>query len=226
MKLAKSQFELELSNPAKRKFNLVIFGMSGSGKTHWSRALSHKYEYTHFEFDELIGKSPDLAGLIKDFPGRDTAEKLGNYFGMPWSKGFEAKEKVYLNLEKKFMSESQPIGSILDLTGSCIYHPTEMEAIKSTGLAIYLETSPQKQKEMLEIFLSNPKPVCWKGVFQKQDGEANGDALARCYPLLLAHRAGLYRRFADVTIPYAVHRSLEKADSFADEIKKQLPLHI
>ena len=226
MKLTKYQFELELSNPAKRKFNLVIFGMSGSGKTHWSRLLSHKYGYTHLEFDELIGKSSQLAGLIKDFSGRDTAEKLGNYFGMPWSKGFEAKEKIYLNLEKKFMSGSQPMGSILDLTGSCIYHPTEMEAIKATGLAIYLETSPQKQKEMLEIFLSNPKPVCWRGVFQMKAGESNEDALARCYLSLLAHRAELYPRFADVTIPYAVHRNLEKADSFAEEIKKLLPLHI
>lgn len=225
MKLTKSQLKFELSNPAKRKFNLIIFGMSGSGKTHWSKLLAQRYGYLHIEFDDLIGKSPELAGLIKDIPGRDIAEKLGNYFGMPWTHGFQAKEARYLGLERKFMSEAQPTGSIFDLTGSCIYHPNEMEAIRAAGLVIYLETSPEKQREMLEIFIKHPKPVCWNGMFERKKGEANEQALERCYPLLLAHRAKLYAQFADVVLPYAVHKNMQGVGGFVQEVMKQLPLH-
>jgi shikimate kinase len=226
MKLSKSQFEHELSNPANRKFNLIIFGMSGSGKTHWSRLLSKRYGYPHVEFDELIGASAELTDLIRGIPGKDAAEKMANHFGMPWSEGFQAKEGKYLIIEKKAMSRKLPRGSIFDLTGSCIYHPDEMEAIRATGLMVYLETNPEKQKEMLEIFLAHPKPVCWKGVFERRDNETNEQALSRCYPLLLAHRSKLYAQFADVALPYPVHKNLKSADDFAQEIKKQLPLHL
>jgi len=222
MKLAKSQFEFELSNPAKRKFNLIIFGMSGSGKTHWSKLLAQRYGYTHIEFDELIGASAELANLIRNISGRDTAEKMGNYFGMPWSEGHQAKELAYLSVERAIMSKSLAAGSILDLTGSCVYHPEEMKAIRNSGLAVYLETSLEKQKEMLGIFLAHPKPVCWNGIFQKKSGETNGQALSRCYPLLLAYRAKLYPRFADVVLQHSVHKNLKSADDFVQEVKKQL----
>lgn len=225
MKLTKSQFELELS-ASDRRLNLIILGMSGAGKTHWSKLLSQRYKYRHMEFDELIGESAEFANFIRDIPGKNAAEKTANYFGMPWSEGFQEKEAAYLDIEKKIMSKARSTGSILDLTGSCIYHPDEMEAIRDTGLVICLETGQEKQKEMLEIFLAHPKPVCWKGFFQKKNGETNEQALSRCYPLLLAHRARLYAQFADVALPYAVHKNLKSADGFVQEIKKQLPLHL
>ena len=223
MKLTQSQFELELSSPAGRKFNFIILGMSGSGKTHWSRLLAQRYGYPHIEFDELNGASAELSDLIKDIPGRDAAEKMGNYFGMPWNKGFQAKESAYLDIERKIMSQSQPMGSILDLTGSCIYHPEEMEAIRATGLVIYLETSLEKQREMLEIFIKHPKPVCWRGIFKKNDNETNEHALSRCYPLLLVYRAKLYAKFADVELPHSLHKNMQSAEEFIHEVNKQLP---
>lgn len=223
MKITQLQFDFELKNPSGRKFNLIIFGMSGSGKTHWSKLLAQRYGYIHIEFDHLIGLSAEFVDLIKDIPGKDAAEKMGNYFGMPWNEGFQVKESAYLSIERDIMSKSQPTGSILDLTGSCIYHLDEMEAIQATGLVIYLETDLEKQREMLEIFIKHPKPVCWKDAFEKMDGETNEQALARCYLLLLAHRATLYQRFADVTLPHAVHKNLKSAEEFVQEVKKQLP---
>ncbi len=222
MKLTKSQFEFELSNPMKRKFNLIIFGMSGSGKTHWSKLLAQRYGYPHIEFDELIGTSAELADLIKDVRGKDAAEKMANYFGMPWSEGFQAKESVYLEIEKEIMSKTLPRGSIFDLTGSCIYHEDSLESMRSTGLMICLETSLEKQKEMLEIFIKYPKPVCWKGIFERKNGETNEQALSRCYPPLLAYRAKLYSQFADVVLPHSVHKHMQSADAFVQEINKQL----
>lgn len=225
MKLTKSQFELELSS-AKRSFNIIILGMSGSGKTHWSKLLSKRYGYPHVEFDELIGKSPELADFIRGIPGKDAAEKMANHFGMPWSEGFQAKEEAYLMIEKKVMSRKLPRGSIFDLTGSCIYHPDSLKSISSTGLVICLETSQEKKLEMLDTFIRHPKPVCWKGLFEKRKNETNEQALSRCYPILLAHRAKLYAQFTDVALHYSVHRNMKSADGFVQEIKKQLPLHL
>lgn len=222
MKLTKSQFDFELENPAGRKFNLIIFGMSGSGKTHWSKLLAQRYGYNHVEIDHLIGSSSEFADLIKDVSGIDTAEKMGNYFGMPWSNGFQAKEAAYLEIERKIMSEQQPISSILDLTGSCIYHPNELGAMRETGLAIYLQTSLQKQREMLDIFLKHPKPVCWMGLFKKEEYETNEQALARRYPLLLAYRARLYEQFADVALPHEVHKNMNDAEEFVVEVRNRL----
>ena len=79
--------------------------MSGSGKTYWSELLSKKYNFKHIEFDQLIGRSKDIANLIKKFPGKDEAEKLGNYFGKPWDINFLSKEKRFLAIEKKFMDK-------------------------------------------------------------------------------------------------------------------------
>lgn len=225
MKLTKSQFELELS-ASDRRFNLIILGMSGAGKTHWSKLLSQRYNYPHMEFDELIGASAEFVNFIKDIPGKDAAEKMANYFGMPWSEGFQEKEAAYLDIEKKIMSKTLPKGSIFDLTGSCIYHPNSLKSICSTGLVICLETSQEKQREMLDTFIRHPKPVCWRGMFEKRKNEANEQALKRCYPLLLAHRAKLYAQFADVALPYTVHKNTQNAEIFVQEIKKRLPLHL
>lgn len=222
MKLAKSQFEIELSS-AKRKFNLIILGMSGAGKTHWSKLLSQRYNYPHIEFDELIGASAELADYTRGIPGKDAAEKMANYFGMPWSEGFNAKEVAYLAIEKKIMSKTLPRGSIFDLTGSCIYHPVSLESIRSTGLVICLETSMEKQQEMLGTFIRHPKPVCWNSIFERNNGETNEQALSRCYPLLLAYRAKLYAQFADVLLPYEVHKNAQNAEGFVQEVRKRLP---
>jgi len=223
MKLTKSQFELELSS-AKRNFNIIILGMSGSGKTHWSKLLSKRYGYPHIEFDELIGASAELADFIRGIPGKDAAEKMANYFGMPWSEGFQAKEAAYLDIEQKIISKTLPKGSIFDLTGSCIYHPNSLKSIRSTGLVICLETSREKQNEMLETYIRHPKPVCWKGIFKKRKNEKNEQALKRCYSLLLAQRAKLYAQFTDVALPYSIHRNMKSADGFVQEVKKRLPL--
>jgi len=228
MKLTQSQFELELNSPASRTFNLVLLGMSQIGKTDWSKLLAQRYEYPHIEFDKLIGTSTQLTDLIKNIPGRDTAEKMGNYFGMPWSDGFKEKEAGYLDVERRLMAKKYNIGTILDLTGSAIYHPDEMEGIRAIGLVIYLKASPKRRQEMFQLYIKHPKPVCWKGAFERRGDETNEQALARCYPILLASRAKLYETFADIVLPYQVHTKLRNGnnlDGFVQEIKNRLPIH-
>ncbi len=217
-----TQLVTELDDPKFRKHNLIFLGMSGSGKTYWSKLLSAKFGLNHVEIDRLIGLSEEFSELIRDAKGNNETKKLGNYFGKPWGEGYELKEKKYLEIEKKLMSLKYSYGTILDLTGSAIYHAEELNELAKTGLVIYLETSEEAQKEMFQVFLDDPKPVSWNGIFEKKDDETNEEALARCYPLLLKYRAGIYSKFADIKIPYEIHKNLKEPEQFIEEIGKRL----
>lgn len=222
MKIAKSQLKKELNNSKTRRNNIIFLGMSGSGKTYWSKKLTNKFNLIHVEFDELIGSSKELANLIKDFPGRNSAEKQGNYFGKVWNKDYKSKEARYLPIERRLMSKKYAPGSVLDLTGSAIYHPLQLEKITKTGLAICLKTSKKAQNKMFEIFIKNPKPICWNNLFKKRKGESNEQALKRCYPMLLEYRERVYERYADVKLPFEVHKNLKNAEEFIEEVCKRL----
>ena len=58
---------------------------------------------------------------------------------------------------------------------------------------------------MLAAYLKNRRPVLWKEHFTKAPDEADHDAIARCYPVLMATRERLYRSCAHVTINYNDH---------------------
>ena len=160
MLLTKLQFKEELNNAKKRRYSLIFLGMSSSGKTHWSKILCEKFHFNHVEFDDLIGDSDDFADLIKDVHRHTKAAKLGIYFGKPWDDEFKEKERKYLAIERKFMSKEYPPGSILDLTGSAVYHPKELAKLTKRGLVIYLETTKDIHEEMLRRYLNEPKPIC------------------------------------------------------------------
>ena len=222
MLISESEFRDGLNNASLRKQNIIILGMSGSGKTYWSKKLSERFGFNHVEVDDLIATSNEFFDLIKDFPGRDDTEKCGNYFGKPWDKGFQSKEDSYLAIEKKIMSREFLPGIVLDLTGSAIYHPEQMLRLSKKGMVICLETTEQVQEEMLQLYINDPKPVCWSGMFNKKEGETNEQALARCYPILLTTRAKLYDKYTDVKLPFEVHKNLHDPEDFVEEVCRQL----
>jgi len=49
---------------------------------------------------------------------------------------------------------------------------------------------------LIARYLSDPKPVLWDDQFDQRPGESTKDAIARCYPQLIAHRKKLYGRYA------------------------------
>lgn len=222
MLITKSEFLEELNNPEKRKHNLLFIGMSGSGKTHWSKLLAKKFNYSRFELDILIGKSEEFKNLIKEYPGKNETEKCGNYFGKPWEKEFDEKEKKYLKTEKKLMSKEYSPGSILDLTGSAIYHPQELMNMTKTGFVICLESSEKSREEMFKTYIKDPKPVCWNGLFNIQENEKNEQALKRCYKELLIYREKLYETYSDIRVPYEIHKTIKSPEEFIEEVCKVL----
>jgi len=75
--------------------------------------------------------------------GKDGAERMGKWFGMPWEPGFPEREAIYLPVERGFMSADYGLGKILDLTGSAIYIPDQLKRQAKTGLVIHLATSQE-----------------------------------------------------------------------------------
>ncbi len=75
---------------------------------------------------------------------------------------------------------------------------------------------------MLKVYISDPKPVCWNGIFQKKSQESNEEALERCYPILLKQRAKLYWQYADVKLDYEVHKNTKDPEQFVEEVCKRL----
>ncbi len=222
MKITAAQFKQEIANPSARTMNLIFIGMSGSGKSHWSKLIAQSKGYERVEFDELIGHSKRLGDLVKQYEGRDMAEKMGHYFGMPWTEGFDDREREFLKIENSFMSDFPESGAVLDTTGSFIYHPEALRKIADSGLVVYLETDAASRQKMFEIYLKHPKPVCWCGVYQPQDGETNEETLARCYPLLLETRGKLYEQYADVTLPFEVHKNAQTPEDLIKAITERL----
>jgi len=222
MKLTKSQFKEELGNPKNRNHIIIFLGMSSTGKTHWSKLLSEKFGLNHVEFDDLIGESDEFTKLIKNIPGSTSSERLGLFFGKPWDVEFNSKEEKYLAIEEKFMSKKYPPGTVLDLTGSAIYHPEQLREMVKTGLVIFLETIEEAQKIMLQNYIADPKPVCWKGLFKKKNNESTEEALIRCFSLLIKTREKEYEKFADVKIPYNFYRNLKNLEDFVEKVSEQL----
>lgn len=186
--------------PDERKHNIIFIGMSGAGKSYWTRILSNEYKYKLIDFDDIIGRSPELYNLIASYDGHDTVTKVGNFLGKPWEPEFAVKEKKYLEIEKRAMAKSNVSGCILDLSGSAIYHPQELAKIKKTGLTIYLQSSESDKRAMFNNYINNPKPVCWGGLFNKETFESNEIALEKCYQILLDDRAKKYEEFSDITL--------------------------
>lgn len=221
MKISRSLFRDQLAGSVPRQ-RIMFLGMSGIGKTHWSRRLAQAFDYPRVELDDLIGDSPEFHQLIADCPGKDKVEKLGHYFGMPWDDGFAEREKALLQVERRLMQSDLPKDILLDLGGSVIYAPDAMTELAKTGLVIYLQAGREQEQRMLRRFLARPKPVCWGGMFDEQTGESHEDALRRCYPELLHARAAEYERYADVTLPYLEHKDVEDAAAFVELIARHL----
>ena len=227
MLLTLDDFKEDVGRSTKdRQYNILLLGMSNSGKTHWAKLLARTFGYKHIEFDGLMGNSEEIADLIRNIPGRDEAERMGRYFGMPWEPGFQEKEDGYLAVEGRLMSKEYGPGSILDLTGSAIYIPDQLARIAQTGLVIHLATSQEARgkiiAEMLKDYVNKPKPVCWNGNFNQKPGETGEEALKRCYPLLVSSRAKLCEKFSDITLPYDVHKTLTSAEGFMKAVYRQL----
>jgi shikimate kinase len=184
---------------------LSLIGTSGAGKSHWSQKLAGAGFRVVGVDDRIEAKlAPDLAaGGYRGIGG------VAAWMGWPDDPAYREREEKYLKCEVESMNEalneikaSGEEGVILDTTGSVVYTGEEIcLRMQSLTTVVYLEASAAEEKILIERYLSDPKPVLWGNQFVRRSGESAQDAIARCYPQLLAHRKKLYERYAHRVVP-------------------------
>ncbi|MCL4365911.1 hypothetical protein M1437_01660 [Patescibacteria group bacterium] len=187
------------------KFSLI--GMSSSGKSYWSKKFKSK-GFKRFCCDDLIEKK--LGCELKTL-GYSGIKDVGKWMGQPFDSQYPRTSKQYLAFEKESLSEiladvekldpNQDV--VIDATGSLIYLQNSiLNKLAKITRVIYLQIPDSFREKMYKIYLKHPKPVIWGNSFKKLKGETDMEALARCYPKLLAFRAKRYEKLADITLDY------------------------
>lgn len=190
--------------------HIALIGMAGTGKSFWAgRFEAHGFH--RVDCDRMIAEQLSSGLQAAD----DLIAALGAWMGLPWEPGYEERAARYQRQEVAVMQEalaslaasSCPEDVVVDTAGSVIYTGTAvLEGLARQTTVVHLETPPELQERMLAEFLKRPGPVLWQGMFQKAPGESEKQALARCYPHLLADREKRYRALAHISLPRAFHR--------------------
>ncbi len=150
----------------------------------------------------------------------DSIEALSRWMGYPFDLHYKEREARYLSCEIEVMTqildelaEAQDhpeMNVVVDTTGSVIYTGEKiLSRLRACTTVVYLSTPQEIRKSVIESYVSASRPVLWRKFFVKRPDETNEQALARCYPKLLASRDAEYRKAAHVTISYHSHRAAQ-----------------
>jgi len=187
---------------------ITLIGMSGLGKSHWSKMMA-RCGFKRLCCDDVIAdrlERIDQKGRITD---------LGEWMGFPYEAQYREKEKIYLSLEIQVLSEfierladaEAEEKIVIDTTGSAPYAGDHvMNQLSKHSCILYLAASKEYYSDMLKRYIHCPRPVLWGDKFRQQPYESKKDALARSYRELLIFRDRLYKKHAHYTIPYEIHR--------------------
>lgn len=187
---------------------VALVGMSGAGKSLWSRRLAAA-GFRRYDCDRRIGRRlAVLAGIPKP-----SLEAVGRWMGRPADPGYRERAQAYLDLEEVVLNEildelaaPQAAGrlTVIDTTGSVIYTAVATRRrLRRTARVVHLASGPESRQRLLAAYLRAPRPVLWHGHFSQREGESEADALARCYPLLMAAREDAYGRMAHLRLDEA-----------------------
>jgi shikimate kinase len=208
----------------EKRSRLALVGMSGSGKTFWTRKLAAA-RWRPVCCDDLIEQrlAPRLAA-----GGYSGINGVAAWMGWPNSETYAQREAEYLAEEIGVMDEflnkleketsglekdtsGAPI--VLDTTGSVIYAQNNiLMRLRRQMTVVHLANTAQEQRLLVERYLNDPKPVLWRGTFHVKDQETARETVARCYPLLIVARRKSYETLAHC----AVHVSELRAGHSGD----------
>ncbi|MGA3113399.1 MAG: hypothetical protein ABSF90_03090 [Syntrophobacteraceae bacterium] len=193
---------------------ISIIGMSGSGKSYWSEKLA-RHGFRRFCLDALITQKLDGKLRRED----QSLLTLGEWMGFPFQDGYQEREELYLSTERQLMAEilgwieenacvDSDENVVLDTTGSVIYTGENLlESLRSLTTIVYFPVPAVIREAMLRQYLSNPRPVLWRGFFNIEPGETVEEALFRSYNALLDSREVAYRELAGIEIDYFTRNS-------------------
>ncbi len=207
---------------------LSLIGMSGAGKSHWSR-LMEKSGFRRYSCDELIGER--LGDQLGYACGQ--CHDLAAWMGHPYEDRYAQAEATYLTLEhevvewicEQLQTTLRAGGNVVvDTSGSMVYLGEKLiRRLKSLTTMVHLSTPETHLRKLYQTFLEHPKPLVWKGHYKQEFSENRDDALARCYQELLKSRRKEYEKFAECTLDYAtlhepgfnLQRMLEQISGFS-----------
>jgi shikimate kinase len=186
---------------------LSLIGMSGAGKSHWSQKMESA-GLRAISIDDRIEEklAPELsAGGYRGIGG------VAVWMGWPDQPDYRERERKYLACEVESMSEAldeieaaHGEGILLDTTGSVVYTGDAIcRRLQALTTVVYLAVPLDEEQTLIARYLSDPKPVLWGDQFVQLPGESAKDAVARCYPQLIAYRKKLYERLAQRTVSLA-----------------------
>ncbi|HET8924140.1 MAG TPA: hypothetical protein VFN26_14220 [Candidatus Acidoferrum sp.] len=209
-----------------KPLRLALIGMSGAGKTFWTKKLAAS-GVPAASCDDAIER-----GLAQRLAAGGYAgiHGVAAWMGWPDSPAYAEREAEYLAEEIRTLDETltelekQPEKSlVLDTTGSVIYAGNNLlMRLRRQMTVVYLAASAQEQQLLIERYLNDPKPVLWRGAFQPRPGEAPRATVARCYPALIAARRQSYEALRHCTLQVAELRDIApKADAFLKKIREK-----
>jgi shikimate kinase len=214
--------ETNIRNPMR----LALIGMSGSGKTFWTKKLAEKGAPTVFCDDKIEQRLAPRLG-----PGGYCGiNGVAAWMGWPDSLTYAEREAEYLAEEIHTLDEvlheleEKPEKSlVLDTTGSVIYVGNHLlMRLRRQMTIVYLAATEQERQLLIERYLNDPKPVLWRGAFQAKSGETPRETVARCYPALIEARRRSYETLAHRTVQVAALRDASvDADAFLKMIQTQ-----
>lgn len=190
---------------------ITLIGMSGSGKTYWSKKLA-PLGYVHYSCDQFIAIR--LSYLLQVDPL--SLSDLAEWMGKPYEPDYEYKQQQYLAWESQSVIEAYhklmetDHAWVIDATGSFIYLPEDIQMLLTENThVVVLDTPEEYLEEMYRVFLSDPKPIVWGEHYQPKPGETPEQALKRCYPELLRWRRERYLKTGHQVMPFEFHRPKE-----------------
>jgi len=191
----------------EKPLRLAFVGMSGAGKSFWTRKLAAAGYPTASCDDRIEEKlAPWLAA-----GGYTGINGVAAWMGWPDSGGYAAREAQYLAEEIHALDEvltqlerDRQKSLVLDTTGSVIYAGNNLlYRLRKHMTVVYLAASDRERQLLVERYLTDPKPVLWRGAFQAKPGETSRETVARCYPLLIEARRRSYEVLAHCTLSVA-----------------------
>ena len=209
---------------------LTLIGMSNAGKSYWSARLAQEMGFSHICCDDLI--EAEVGHLLEELGYKGGIADMAKWLGQPYDIQFAKNQQIYLDLEiatlESIISQLEKKSSkgniIIDTTGSVVHTSSEICAkLKELTTVVYLEATPDMKHEMFERYIAEPMPVVWGDIYSPSAGELPKEALARCYPNLLAYRSGLYGGMSHVVVPAETARqNIKNADDFLAQVKEIL----
>lgn len=202
---------------------LALIGMSGAGKTFWTRRIAET-GVPVISCDDVIEEK--LASRLKA-GGYAGINGVAAWMGWPDSTTYAEREAQYLAEEIATLDEilsglekDLQRSLVMDTTGSVIYVGNHLlMRLRRLMKVVYLAASEAEQQLLIERYLGDPKPVLWRGAFVPKSGETPRETVARCYPNLIAARRQSYAALAHATLQVAELRELPRsADAFLAKV--------